>query len=225
MKRRIGNALKRWPKKRSRRRSYPFLEKHLMQLEPGSSVLNIGSGGGYHELVQRVAGERGLIVQSSDIDPERGPDIVDDICASGLPSESFDAIVMASVLEHVERPFDAALEIGRILKPGGTLLMGAPFLFPIHDRPHDYFRFTEYGIRLLFSHMEVVELSRSDNWLDSLLLNAARIAFEPGKSWRMAIFVVPICVLLSPLAMLVGSGSGYITSSYLVKAIKRAPQT
>ena len=223
MKRRIGNALKRWPKKLSRRRTYPFLETHLMRLAPGSSVLTIGSGGGYEELVRRIAAERGLTVQSSDVDPERKPDIVDDICASALPSGSFDAVVMASVLEHVQQPFDAAKEIARILKPGGSALLIVPFIFPIHDRPHDYFRFTEYGLRLLFAHMEVAELERRDNWLEALLLSAARIAFEHGKSDRLALLVVPICAALAPLARMIGAGPTFMTSGYLLKAVK--PQT
>jgi len=222
MKRAIGQALTRWPKKLSRRRTYPFLEKHLAQVEAGSTVLNIGSGGGYEELVRRIAAERGFSVQSCDIDPDRNPDIVDDICASSLPSDSVDVLVMADVLEHVQQPFDAAREIGRILKPGGTALLVVPFFYPIHDRPHDYFRFTEYGLRLLFSRLEIIDLERRGNWLEALLLGAARISHEPGRSGRLAIIVVPLCALLLPLASLIGPGPDYLTSGYMMKLVKPA---
>jgi SAM-dependent methyltransferase len=222
MKRQIARALNRWPKRLSRRNTYPFLEKHLRQVQAGATVLNIGSSGGYYELVRRIGSERGFTVKSSDIDASRNPDYVDDICASKLPSDSIDVVVMAAVIEHVQQPFDAAREIGRILKPGGCALLIAPFYYPIHARPHDYFRFTEYGLRLLFSHMDVTELEPRDNWLDALLLGAARIAYEPGKISRLSIVVVPICALLAPLSSLIGKGPNYITSGYLLKVVKPA---
>lgn len=225
MKSQIGTALARWPKKLSRRNTYPFLEKHLMKVPGGAVVLNIGSGGGYEDLVRRIGHERGFTVKSSDIDPERSPDIVDDICDCSLPSESFDVVVMADVLEHVQQPLEAARAIDRILKPDGSALLVVPFFYPIHDRPHDYFRFTEYGMRYLFSHMEVRELEPRNNWLETLLLGAARIAHEPGKAGRLAIVVVPICALLLPLASLIGRGPGYLTSGYMMKAVRKPRST
>jgi SAM-dependent methyltransferase len=222
MKRAIGTALAWWPKKLSRRRTYLFLEKHLADVPAGATVLNIGSGGGYDELVRKIAGERKFTVKSTDIDPGRKPDIVDDICASGLESASIEWLVMADVLEHVPNPFDAAREIGRILKPGGAALLVVPFFYPIHDRPHDYFRFTEYGLRLLFADLEIADFERRSNWLEALLLGAARIAHEPGKTARLAILVVPICALLLPLASLIGRGPGYITAGYMMKLVRPA---
>jgi SAM-dependent methyltransferase len=222
MKRAIGIALARWPKKLSRRRPYPFLEKHLQMVPAGATVLNIGSGGGYDDLVRRIAEERKFTVKSTDIDPAREPDIVDDICNSGLESGSVEWLVMADVLEHVQNPFDAAREIGRILKPGGTALLVVPFFYPIHARPHDYFRFTEYGLRLLFADLEVADFEYRSNWLEALLLGAARIVYEPGKTARLAILVIPICALLLPLASLIGRGPGYITAGYMMKLVRRA---
>ena len=219
MKRKIGKALTRWAK-RTRKNDYLFLEKHLRQVPQEAVVLNIGADGDYPDLVRRIGHDRGFTVKSSDIDAERNPDFVDDICNSRLPSDTFDVVVMASVLEHVQQPFEAAREIGRILKPGGSALLGVPFMFPIHARPHDYFRFTEYGLRHLFSHMEVAELERRDNWLEALILSAARIAYEGGKFSRIALLVVPICAILYPLASLAGSGPTFITSGYLLKAVK-----
>ncbi|NDJ76694.1 MAG: methyltransferase domain-containing protein, partial [Chloroflexi bacterium] len=53
------------------------------------------------------------------------------------------------VLEHVD-DFQAGMrEITRVLKPGGILLLGLPFRQALHLEPHDYWRFTEYGLRYL----------------------------------------------------------------------------
>ena len=46
---------------------------------------------------------------------------------AGFPEDSFDVILLLDVLEHLHRPFDTLAEIGRILKPGGTLVVQCPW--------------------------------------------------------------------------------------------------
>jgi SAM-dependent methyltransferase len=60
---------------------------------------------------------------------------------------SMDAIVCLEVIEHVRDPEQLLAEIHRVLKPGGRALMSMPFLYPVHDAPHDYQRLTRYGWR------------------------------------------------------------------------------
>lgn len=55
----------------------------------------------------------------------------------------FDTIICLQVLEHVLRPHKVVNEIARILKPGGYLLLSAPWLHPYHGEPDDYFRFSK----------------------------------------------------------------------------------
>jgi SAM-dependent methyltransferase len=62
---------------------------------------------------------------------------------------SFDTAVLSDVLEHVRAPELLLREIRRILAPGGRLLMNVPFLYWLHEQPHDYFRYTEHALRLL----------------------------------------------------------------------------
>lgn len=61
-------------------------------------------------------------------------------------NESFDAVVSFEVFEHVFNINDMILEINRVLKPGGQLLISIPFSWPEHEIPYDFFRFTSYGI-------------------------------------------------------------------------------
>ncbi|MVF11178.1 class I SAM-dependent methyltransferase [Ketobacter sp. MCCC 1A13808] len=71
--------------------------------------------------------------------------------ASALPfeNESFDRVVLLDVLEHLKEPAKSLSEIHRTLAYNGTLLLRVPFLYPIHDSPHDYSRLTEYGLTSL----------------------------------------------------------------------------
>ncbi|NKB70394.1 MAG: methyltransferase domain-containing protein [Candidatus Latescibacteria bacterium] len=59
---------------------------------------------------------------------------------------SFDTVFSAQVLEHVPEPGRLIAEAGRILKPGGHLILSAPHIWGLHEEPHDYFRFTSYGL-------------------------------------------------------------------------------
>lgn len=69
--------------------------------------------------------------------------------AARLPfiDASFDTVVMLEVLEHVELPQAALSEASRVLRPGGRLLLTMPFLYPMHDEPHDYQRYTTHGLK------------------------------------------------------------------------------
>lgn len=46
---------------------------------------------------------------------------------AGFPDASFDVVLLLDVLEHLHRPFDTLREIGRILKPAGTLVVQCPW--------------------------------------------------------------------------------------------------
>ncbi len=108
---------------------------------------------------------RGVAVLSLDVEA-RGPgvDLVADLQQMPeLPSASFDTIVCTQVLEHLPRPGAALSEIARVLRPGGALILSAPHLSMLHELPHDYFRFTAEGLRVLIEAqgLEVVEIRPS----------------------------------------------------------------
>ncbi len=74
------------------------------------------------------------------------PDVFGDAGALPFPDDSVDAVLLLEVLEHLPDPRAALGEIARVLKPGGTLLLTMPFLYPVHDAPHDYQRYTPHGL-------------------------------------------------------------------------------
>lgn len=65
-----------------------------------------------------------------------------------LPSDLADTVLATDVLEHVARPAHVWIEMSRILKTSGKVIVGTPFLHNLHDEPYDYFRYTEYAIRM-----------------------------------------------------------------------------
>jgi SAM-dependent methyltransferase len=66
-----------------------------------------------------------------------------------LPSDQVGTVLILGTLEHVEFVRKAVEEAHRILKPDGILVISSVMNFPIHDYPHDYWRFTPEGFRSL----------------------------------------------------------------------------
>jgi SAM-dependent methyltransferase len=88
---------------------------------------------------------------SGDVTKEHSDlDVLFDV-TSGLPfaDAAFDTIFCCSVLEHAPEPWDALSEMYRVLVPGGIAIVSLPFVLHLHDEPHDYYRFTRYGIQHL----------------------------------------------------------------------------
>lgn len=91
------------------------------------------------------------------------PDLFADAACLPLLDRSIDAVLCFEVLEHVRDHRRALREFSRVLKSDGVLLMSIPFMYPVHDAPHDYQRLTEYGIRrdLADAGFEITRFSRS----------------------------------------------------------------
>jgi SAM-dependent methyltransferase len=58
----------------------------------------------------------------------------------------FDTILLSDVLEHIPTPGSLWREMGRLLKPGGKLLLNVPFYYYLHEEPYDYYRYTKYAL-------------------------------------------------------------------------------
>ncbi len=78
--------------------------------------------------------------------PGSCPDVVGDALRLPFPAEAFDTVLLIQVLEHVPNPPDALSEIRRVLAPGGRLILTAPQYWRMHEEPHDYYRFTRFGL-------------------------------------------------------------------------------
>ncbi|MEE7459559.1 methyltransferase type 11 [Methylorubrum populi] len=65
--------------------------------------------------------------------------------------ERFDLIFSSAVFEHLAMPWLAAVEIGRLLKVGGHVFVETHFSFRSHERPWNFFQFSDMGLRALFN--------------------------------------------------------------------------
>lgn len=101
------------------------------------------------------ADRRALYADAVGADMQAGPgvDVVVDLEEPGAAAAlgRFDHVECISVLEHARRPWLVAATIEAVLVPGGTLHLQVPFVWRVHDYPGDLWRFTDQGVRALFS--------------------------------------------------------------------------
>lgn len=131
------------------------------------------------------------------------PDVFADAARLPFGDESVDCIVLFEVLEHVAEPRSALAEAARVLRPGGRLLLTMPFMYPMHDEPHDYQRFTRHGLSretekagLTVKHLEgSLTAIETAGLLMCLALGGAAKAYLDRKS--------PLSVLVPVLGTLI----------------------
>jgi len=216
--------LVRLSKLRSRQGLYEFLEREYAAIPRGASVLAVGAGGEVNQLLARFSSANELDVISIDIDPARGPEIVGDVCKLPLLANAFDVVVLSEVLEHLHSPAEGLRDLHGTLKHGGRLILTVPFILPMHDRPHDYFRFTVNGLELLLSDFREVDISARDSYFEAIDVLWVRLLQADRRAARfLAFFVVPIVFFLKrPITLLLTRccATDAMTTGYVVTAVK-----
>ena len=105
-------------------------------------------------------------------------DLISDITAIPAPSASFDAILCSEVLEHVPEPTHALDEFARLLKPGGVLILTAPFGSNVHMAPYHYcsgFSKYWYEHHLIQRGFHIQALIANGDWYALLLQEITRL--------------------------------------------------
>jgi SAM-dependent methyltransferase len=140
----------------------PWVRRNLEEFAKGMTgkrILEIGSG--RQDLGQDAFSFRTLFEPAnefiqSDVSPEFGHEVVD--VRTMAFDQAFDAILCLYVLEHVYEIEDAVHSMYRALAPGGAAVIAVPHLYPYHDEPTDYWRFTEHALRRLLEPFDSVEI-------------------------------------------------------------------
>lgn len=111
-------------------------------------------------------------------------ELVCDIIDIPEPDASFDVILCSEVLEHIPDAVLALKEFARLLKPGGILILTAPFACLTHFAPYFYatgFSRHWYEYHLGKTGFEVIKLNANGNWYDCLLGEIRRIPYISRK--------------------------------------------
>ena len=94
-----------------------------------------------------------LTAVGMDILPGPNVDIVGDAheLSTVLAGRKFVAIFSTSVFEHLLMPWKVALEMNRILEPGGIVYTSTHQTWPVHEEPWDFWRYSRHTWPALFN--------------------------------------------------------------------------
>ena len=172
-------------------RLYEFMA-HTSQLLSGSDwVLDAGAGEGKYK--EDFAHTRYVGVDLGVGDTQwdySGLDVISTLEALGFADAVFDAVLCTQVLEHVPEPHVVLEELWRVLRSGGQLFLSAPQSWHQHQKPHDYYRYTSFGLRYLLerSGFEVLSIDNMGGyfWFLSFQLQMINYwAFPKGERGRL----------------------------------------
>lgn len=132
-----------------------------IESNPKLKILEIGPSSKLHSenefsqlntgIIADLCDQKKIYYRTLDIDPLAKTDYtgnVEDL--SFLKGQTFDVVVMLSVLEHVEGIFSVPQELYNITNAGSLLFINTPFMFKIHGPIPDCWRLSEYGYKALF---------------------------------------------------------------------------
>jgi SAM-dependent methyltransferase len=114
---------------------------------------------------------------------DSSPDLVGDAMNLPISSESVDIVFSTQVIEHLPKPQLLVNESSRVLKRNGYLILTGPLYWPLHEEPHDFYRFTKYGFAHLLKEAGFREWQIQEDGTDwaQFFLN---LSLRFGRRWQ-----------------------------------------
>lgn len=198
----IAQALKFNP---SRARLEAFVQRAADAAPIGALVLDAGAGEGYYRSL--FSKSRYQAADLCKIEKAYGRiHYICDLTHIPIQDAAYDLVVCTQVMEHVPDPDRVLAEFYRVLKPSGQLWFSAPFFFPEHEVPYDFYRYTHFGLKHLLqtAGFEVQEIDWLEGYSASLAFQcriAARsLSLSPSAygSGLPGLLVIPLILVLKP---------------------------
>ena len=111
------------------------------------AVLDVGCGGKPYETFLPATRYVGLEFDSPRSRARGCADVYYDGGRFPFADGEFDGVLCSQVFEHVFTPAEFLAEIHRVLRPGGCAVLTVPFAWDEHEQPHDYARYSSFGLR------------------------------------------------------------------------------
>lgn len=130
-----------------RRGLFVGIKEFARSLSNDVHILDVGCGNKPYRNEFKTAHYTGIdIAGGGHADEEKQVDRYYDGKTIPYPDASFGALICTQVLEHADAPEELIIEFHRVLHAEGKLLITMPFIYPEHEQPHDYRRYTRFEL-------------------------------------------------------------------------------
>ncbi|HBE71757.1 MAG TPA: SAM-dependent methyltransferase [Planctomycetaceae bacterium] len=218
---------------RSRRRT--LVDEFLEKVEFYGQVLDAGGKKNDKRGVFRPPEDGVASWTYVNIDSRSEPDILADLQHLPIPNATYDVVLLAEVLEHLEFPEAALQELARVLRPGGKLVMTVPFLYAVHADPYDFQRWSPSKFIAVLSSLGFEDVSVTpmggladvvSDLLNSATGNSCSIRSVALRRIVKFGFAAPsrlVLKFISPMLNWVHQGSD-INTGFFVQAVRQSSE-
>lgn len=183
-------------------------------------LLDFGAGSKpYQHLFTEASSYIGLDIEvSGHSNSNKKADVYYDGKTIPFPDARFDSVFSSEVFEHVFNLDEILPEINRVLKPGGRMLITCPFVWPEHEVPYDFARYSSYGIRALLERhgFRVVRQHKTGHFLEVVLQQLIVYLFFLLPKKPAVIYYILHQVFILPFMLI-----GLLVNLILPKKLKR----
>ena len=135
-------------------------------------VLDVGCGEKVYSLFVKCDSYTGIEVENSGRkQEEKKADKYFDGINIPFPDETFDFVLCTEVLEHAIEPVSLLIEMKRVLKTNGLLLITVPSMWGEHETPYDFRRYTSFGIKRIIEKqkLEITDYQKEAVGVEALI--------------------------------------------------------
>lgn len=171
------------------------------------TMLDLGCGTRRYESIFKEVVDAYIGLDWPEIEDRALPDVVGDAMRIPFKTASVDVVLATELMEHLPAPHDFLMEVARVLRGDGILILSVPFMEPIHEEPRDFYRFTPFSLRLLLEQhgFSIQKIWKKGGWWSVVLgsfVNQSLYNWSTsldGSGHRhysfLTFIVLPICAL------------------------------